>query len=196
MPIIVLGEQKVESAIYWEELLEAADRASNGTITEPIAQTDLCALPFSSGTTGTSKGVMITHRNLISNLCSTLFSVRPELMGKVTTLGLMPFFHIYGLAGICCATLKNKGKVVVMGRYKIDTFLNALIDHEVTFAPIVPAIISDMVKNPAVDDFDLGKIKLHAVMTAAAPLAPEVLSAFERKFPGVAVQEVSTMLIE
>ncbi|KAE9454767.1 hypothetical protein C3L33_13347, partial [Rhododendron williamsianum] len=176
VPIIVLGEQRVESAIYWEELLEAADRASNGTITEPIAQTDLCALPFSSGTTGTSKGVMITHRNLISNLCSTLFSVRPELIGKVTTLGLMPFFHIYGLAGICCATLKNKGKVVVMGRYKIDTYLNALIDHEVTFAPIVPAIISDMVKilkNAAVDDFDLGKIKLHAVMTAAAPLAPE-----------------------
>lgn len=84
---------------------------------------------------------------------------------------------------------------MVMGRYKIDTFLNTLIDHEITFAPIVPAIISDMVRNPAVDDFDLGKIKLHAVMTAAAPLAPEVLGAFERKFPGVAVQEVSIMLI-
>ncbi|KAH7833953.1 hypothetical protein Vadar_011347 [Vaccinium darrowii] len=193
VPIIILGEQRVESAIYWAELLEAADRAGTGTNNEPIAQTDLCALPFSSGTTGTSKGVMLTHRNLISNLCSTLFDVGPELIGKVTTLGLMPFFHIYGITGICCATLKNKGKVVVMGRYKIDTYLNALIDHEVTFAPIVPAIISDMVKNPAVDDFDLGKLKLYAVMTAAAPLAPEVLSAFERKFPGVGVQEAYGM---
>ncbi|PSR84759.1 4-coumarate--CoA ligase-like [Actinidia chinensis var. chinensis] len=193
LPIIVLGEQQVESAIYWEELLEAADRASTNLIDEPILQTDLCALPFSSGTTGTSKGVMLTHRNLVANLCSTLFSVGPEMIGQVTTLGLMPFFHIYGLTGICCATLRNKGKVVVMGRYKLETFLGALIAHEVTFAPIVPAILSDMVKNRVVDEFDLDKLKLKAVMTAAAPLAPEVLCSFEKKFPGVEVQEAYGM---
>ncbi|CAL5398385.1 unnamed protein product [Camellia sinensis] len=193
LPIIVLGEEKVESAIYWDELLEAADRANTDHINETIFQTDLCALPFSSGTTGTSKGVMLTHRNLVANLCSTLFSVGPELVGQVTTLGLMPFFHIYGMTGICCATLKNKGKVVVMGRYKIETFLEALITHEVTFAPIVPAIISDLVKNRAVDQFDLSELKLRAVMTAAAPLAPEVLRGFEKKFPGVDVQEAYGM---
>ncbi|KAL7261361.1 hypothetical protein ACSBR1_006914 [Camellia fascicularis] len=193
LPIIVLGEEKVESAIYWDELLEAADRANTDHINETILQTDLCALPFSSGTTGTSKGVMLTHRNLVANLCSTLFSVGPELVGQVTTLGLMPFFHIYGMTGICCATLKNKGKVVVMGRYKIETFLEALITHEVTFAPIVPAIISDLVKNRAVDQFDLSELKLRAVMTAAAPLAPEVLRGFEKKFPGVDVQEAYGM---
>ncbi|KAL6969257.1 4-coumarate--CoA ligase-like 1 [Sarracenia purpurea var. burkii] len=189
VPIIVLGEERVESAIYWEEVLKAADRANTDIINETIQQTDLCALPFSSGTTGISKGVMLTHRNLVANLCSTLFGVGPELIGQVTTLGLMPFFHIYGITGICCATLRNKGTVVVMGRYKLETFLNALIDHEVTFAPIVPAIISDLVKNRMVDEFDIGKLKLRSVMTAAAPLAPEVLTAFEKKFPGVDVQE-------
>ncbi|TQE09230.1 hypothetical protein C1H46_005165 [Malus baccata] len=189
VPVILLGEEVIEGAMNWEHLLEAADRAGNRINEEELKQTDLCALPFSSGTTGLSKGVMLTHRNLVANLSSTLFGVTPEMIGKVTVLGLIPFFHIYGITGICCATLRNKGKVVVMGRYELRTFLNALISHEVTYAPIVPPIILNLVKNPIVDEFDLSKLKLQAIMTAAAPLAPEVLNAFENKFPGVQVQE-------
>ncbi|KAH7570509.1 hypothetical protein ACOSP7_018707 [Xanthoceras sorbifolium] len=189
LPVIVLDEERIESAMNWKELLEAADRAGNNFTNNEIHQTDLCALPFSSGTTGMSKGVMLTHRNLVANLCSTLFSVGPEMIGQVTTLGLIPFFHIYGITGICCATLRNKGKVVVMNRFELRTFLNALITQEVTFAPIVPPIILALVKNPIVEEFDLSKLKLKAVMTAAAPLAPELLAAFEKKFPDVQVQE-------
>lgn len=136
---------------------------------------------------------MLTHQNLVANLCSTLFSVGPELIGEVATLGLIPFFHIYGLVGICCATIKNKGKVVVMQRYELRLFLSALITHNVTFAPIVPPIMLGLVKNPVVDEFDLKKLSLKSVMTAAAPLAPQVLNEFERKFPGVEVQEAYGM---
>ncbi|OVA19325.1 AMP-dependent synthetase/ligase [Macleaya cordata] len=190
VPVIVVGEERVESTIWWDDLLEAADRASTKTMNvETIDQSDLCALPFSSGTTGRSKGVMLSHRNLIANLCSSLFSVGSDMIGQFVTLGLMPFFHIYGITGICCATLRNKGKVVVMGRFGLRIFLNALITHEVTFAPIVPPIILELVKNPVVKEFDLSKLKLKAVMTAAAPLAPDLLSAFESKFPNVQVQE-------
>ncbi|KAJ0095625.1 hypothetical protein Patl1_16954 [Pistacia atlantica] len=189
LPVIVVDEKRIESAINWSELLEAADRAGNYITKEDVQQTDLCALPFSSGTTGMSKGVMLTHRNLVANLCSTLFSVGPEIIGQVTTLGLIPFFHIYGITGICCATLRNKGKVVMMNRFDLRTFLNALITQEITFAPIVPPIILALVKDPIVEEFDLTKLKLRAVMTAAAPLAPELLNAFEKKFPGVQVQE-------
>ncbi|XP_050204728.1 4-coumarate--CoA ligase-like 1 [Mercurialis annua] len=189
VPVIVMGETSNTRAMNWTELLIAADRASDKIVHEPVYQTDLCALPFSSGTTGLSKGVMLSHRNLVANLCSTLFSVGPEMIGQVTTLGLIPFFHIYGITGICFATLRNKGKVVVMNRFELRTFLNALITQEVTFAPIVPPIILALVKNPIVDEFDLSKLKLRAIMTAAAPLAPELLIAFENKFPGVQVQE-------
>jgi 4-coumarate--CoA ligase len=180
--------------VNWNELLDAADRAGDTLAYEEVLQSDLCALPFSSGTTGMSKGVMLTHRNLVANLCSSLFSVGPEMVGQVATLGLIPFFHIYGITGICCATLRNKGKVVVMGRFELRTFLNALITQEVSFAPIVPPIILALVKNPIVEEFDLSKLKLKAIMTAAAPLAPELLTAFENKFPGVQVQEVSLIL--
>ncbi|GAB2214372.1 hypothetical protein Droror1_Dr00018715 [Drosera rotundifolia] len=189
VPVIVLGEQRVDGVMNWDDLLQAADRANVDAITEPIYQTDLCALPFSSGTTGLSKGVMVTHGNLVANLSFTLFSAGPELIGQVTTLGLMPFFHIYGITGIICATLRNKGKVIAMSRYELRTFMSALVNHEVTFAPIVPPIILDLVKNPVVEDFDLSKLKLNAIMTAAAPLAPELRSAFEKKFPGIQIQE-------
>lgn len=192
LPVIILDEEHIEGSMNWNKLLEAADKAGTSFFNEDVHQNDLCALPFSSGTTGLSKGVMLTHRNLVANLCSTLFSVKPEMVGQVTTLGLIPFFHIYGITGICCATLRNKGKVVVMGRFELRTFLNALITQEVTFAPIVPPIILQLVKNPVVEEFDLTKLKLRAIMSAAAPLAPELLTAFENKFPGVQVQEVRT----
>ncbi|CAN8245290.1 unnamed protein product [Cochlearia groenlandica] len=192
LPVIVLGDEKIEGAVNWKELLEASDKTgfnNNNKEEDKILQTDLCALPFSSGTTGLQKGVMLTHRNLIANLCSSLFSVRSEMIGQIVTLGLIPFFHIYGIVGICFATMKNKGKVVAMTRYDLRIFLNAMIAHEVSFAPIVPPIILNLVKNPIVDEFDLSKLKLRSVMTAAAPLAPELLTAFEAKFPNVQVQE-------
>ncbi|KAL6521696.1 4-coumarate--CoA ligase-like 1 [Orobanche gracilis] len=193
LPVIIQGEDRVEGTIHWDELLEAADKANTDFINEKVHQTDLCALPFSSGTTGLSKGVMLTHGNLVANLCSSLFSVGPQLIGNVTILGLIPFFHIYGLVGICCATIKNKGKVVVMHRYELRLFLRALIGHQVTFAPIVPPIILGLIKNPIVDEFDLSKLKLRSIMTAAAPLAPEILNEFEKKFPQVEVQEAYGM---
>ncbi|KAH6824730.1 acyl-CoA synthetase 5 [Perilla frutescens var. hirtella] len=193
LPVIIQGEDRIDGTVNCVELMEAADKANTDFIDEKVLQTDLCALPFSSGTTGLSKGVMLTHQNLVANLCSTLFSVGPELVGQVATLGLIPFFHIYGLTGICCATIKNKGKVVVMQRYELRLFLSALITHKVTFAPIVPPIMLGLVKNPVVDEFDLRKLSLKTVMTAAAPLAPEILNEFERKFPGVEVQEAYGM---
>ncbi|KAH7285685.1 hypothetical protein KP509_33G041000 [Ceratopteris richardii] len=154
-----------------------------------ISEDDLCALPFSSGTTGLSKGVMITHGNLIANLCSTLFDLDNAKPGENVTLGLMPFFHIYGFTGICCSALRTKGKVVTLARFELCQFLDVLIKHEVTFAPIVPPIVLALVKSPVVDSYDLSKLKLQGIMSAAAPLAPDLRRSFEEKFPQVMIQE-------
>ncbi|KAJ8484980.1 hypothetical protein OPV22_017465 [Ensete ventricosum] len=189
VPVILIGGDQVEGAVAWDHLLQATDRAGSSHHEEKVSPGDLCALPYSSGTTGCSKGVMLTHRNLVANLCSTLSCCGEEMVGQVTTLGLVPLFHIYGITGICCATLRSKGKVVVMERFELRAFLHALISHDVDFAPIVPAIMLAMVKSPITNEFALDKLKLKSVMTAAAPLAPELRTAFEAKFPGVQVQE-------
>jgi 4-coumarate--CoA ligase len=86
LAIIVLSEMCISTAMNWNELLDAADRSGDILACEEVHQSDLCALPFSSGTTGMSKGVMLTHRNLVANLCSSLFSVDPEMVGHVATL--------------------------------------------------------------------------------------------------------------
>lgn len=191
VPVIGIGDvARLPGAIGWDELLAMADRAGAPVVAlEPAQQSDLCALPYSSGTTGVSKGVMLSHRNLVSSLCSSMFAVGQELVGQVVTLGLMPFFHIYGITGICCATLRHKGTVVVMDRFDLRAFLGALLTHRVMFAPVVPPVMLAMVKSPVADEFDLSGLALRSVMTAAAPLAPDLLAAFERKFPGVQVEE-------
>jgi 4-coumarate--CoA ligase len=167
--VSVIGIGDVESmpgAVNWDELLAAADRTGMPVVAlDPVQQSDLCALPYSSGTTGVSKGVMLSHRNLVSNLCSSMFSVGLELVGQVVTLGLMPFFHIYGITGICCSTLWHKGTVVVMDRFDLRTFLGALVAHNVMFAPLVPPVMLAMVKSPVADEFDLSGLALRSVMT-------------------------------
>jgi 4-coumarate--CoA ligase len=191
VPVIGIGDvESMPGAVNWDELLAAADRTGMPVVAlDPIQQSDLCSLPYSSGTTGVSKGVMLSHRNLVSNLCSSMFSVGPELVGQVVTLGLMPFFHIYGITGICCSTLRHKGTVVVMDRFDLRTFLGALVAHNVMFAPLVPPVMLAMVKSPVADEFDLSGLALRSVMTAAAPLAPDLLAAFQKKFPNVQVEE-------
>lgn len=192
VPVIGVGTdvERMPGAIAWEELLAAADRTGAAVVAVgPVQQSDLCAMPYSSGTTGVSKGVMLSHRNLVANLCASMFAVGPELQGRVVTLGLMPFFHIYGITGICCATLRAKGTVVVMDRFDLRAFLAALVDHGVMFAPVVPPVMLAMVKSPVADEFDLSRLALRSVMTAAAPLAPDLLAAFQAKFPGVQVEE-------
>ncbi|XP_020090286.1 4-coumarate--CoA ligase-like 9 [Ananas comosus] len=190
-------ESAPSGTIQWAELLDAADRAGAETAVSAsvVSQRDLCALPYSSGTTGTSKGVMLSHGNLVANLSSSLFAVpRDAAVGVgvdgVTILGLMPFFHIYGLTGIVCSTLRSRGKVVVMDRFDPCTFMAGLARHRVHFAPLVPAVMLAMVNAPpSLLPDPSAPLALRSVMTAAAPLAPDLLAAFQRRFPDVQVQE-------
>ncbi|KAL5216132.1 hypothetical protein ABZP36_007533 [Zizania latifolia] len=120
-------------------------------------------------------------------------SCLPPRTAPVVTLGLLPFFHIYGNTGICCAMLRHKGMVVVMDRFDLRPFLQAQTSnahrHRVMFAPLVPPVILAMVKSPVAEEFDLSSLVLKSSMTAAAPLAPDLLAAFQRKFPGVQILE-------
>lgn len=120
LPVVVMGEDVSDGSYCYLSLFEA-DGSQAPTV--DISEHDVCALPYSSGTTGVSKGVMITHRNIVANLNQTLADIERAYRGGVipddesVVLGLMPFFHIYGICGICCAAMRLKGKVVVMARY-------------------------------------------------------------------------------
>ncbi|MFB7502196.1 4-coumarate--CoA ligase family protein [Streptomyces broussonetiae] len=141
-----------------------------GTAPEPRPDIDpaedVAALPYSSGTTGVPKGVMLTHRQIATNLAQ-LDSVAPAGPGD-RILAVLPFFHIYGLTALMNAPLRNGATVVVLPRFDLETFLAAIQNHRITGLYVAPPIVLALAKHPVVADYDLSSLKY--VISAAAPL--------------------------
>jgi acyl-CoA synthetase (AMP-forming)/AMP-acid ligase II len=132
--------------------------------------TDLAVLPYSSGTTGLPKGVMLTHRNLVANLCQVQ-SAHP-LRSRDTLIGVLPFFHIYGMTVIMNRGLRAGVTIVTMPRFDLEQFLDLLEQHRVTEACVVPPIALALAKHPAVEGHDLSSLR--TIISGAAPLGPEL----------------------
>lgn len=132
--------------------------------------TDLVAMPWSSGTSGRPKAVMLTHRNLVAQLHQ--FAGVQRLDPGPTMVAVLPFFHIYGLVLILFASLWRGIVLVVMARFEFEPFLAVLAKYRVACVPIVPPIVIGLTKHPAVDRYDLSHVKY--VMSGAAPLGADV----------------------
>ena len=131
---------------------------------------DLVALPYSSGTTGLPKGVMLTHYNLVANIIQTTSAL--EIGESDSMLGVLPFFHIYGMVVIMNVALHAGATVVTMPRFDLEQCLEILQKYQITFAPLVPPIVLALAKNPIVEKYDLSHIR--TVFCGAAPLRENV----------------------
>ena len=137
------------------------------------AKEDLAVLPYSSGTTGLPKGVMLSHYNIVANLTQI---THPEIMylhqGE-PNLGILPFFHIYGMVVILFHSLSSGGKCVVLPKFEPESFLSTLQKYRISTANLVPPIILFLAKHPLVEKYDLTSIR--SVFSGAAPLGADVL---------------------
>ncbi|MGY0024786.1 4-coumarate--CoA ligase family protein [Streptomyces sp. cg35] len=138
---------------------------------------DVAALPYSSGTTGVPKGVMLTHRNIATNLAQ-LEPLIPTHQGE-RVLAVLPFFHIYGLTALMNAPLRQGATVVVLPRFDLDTFLAAIEKHRIDALYVAPPIVLALAKHPAVEGYDLSSLRY--IISAAAPLDADLAQACSRR---------------
>ena len=163
--IFVFGE--AEGATPFSALLD-------GEINLPDVRIDareqVVALPYSSGTTGASKGVMLTHHNLVANIRQ--LEVLDMNRESDTLLCVLPVFHIYGLQVMLNFGLSLGATIVTMPRFDIGEFLRCLEKYRVRFAHVVPPIIIGMINHPEIEKYDLSNLKV--IFSGAAPLGREL----------------------
>lgn len=138
---------------------------------------DVAALPYSSGTTGAPKGVMLTHRSMATNL-EQLSPFVPLGEGH-RILAVLPFFHIYGLTALMNAPLRTGATVVVLPRFDLAQFLAAIETHRINGLYVAPPIVLALAKHPVVDRYDLSSLEY--IVSAAAPLDADLAAACSRR---------------
>lgn len=150
---------------------------------------DIAVLPYSSGTTGTPKGVMLTHRSIATNL----EQLRPfvPLGERDRILAVLPFFHIYGLTALMNGPLRYGATVVVLPRFELAQFLETVQTHRITGLYVAPPIVLALAKHPLVGDYDLSSLEY--IVSAAAPLDAELAAACSTRLGVPAVRQAYGM---
>ncbi|MGW0023345.1 AMP-binding protein [Rhodococcus sp. NPDC003383] len=132
--------------------------------------THLAVLPYSSGTTGRPKGVMLTHTNLVANVCQ--ITPRMGIAADDRILAVLPFFHIYGMTVLLNAALYNRASLVTMPKFDLVQFLTLVSEQKCTYVFVAPPVAVALAKHPLVDEYDLSSV--HTIFSGAAPLDREL----------------------
>jgi 4-coumarate--CoA ligase len=164
---------------------------------------DLAFLVYSSGTTGTPKGVKLCHYNLTSNVLQINAGEYGNLTwdGSGTSPGIplpkkgsggdkilacLPLFHIYGLTASILAPMYSGVKTVVLAQFEIEKFCRLIQDHGITYIYVVPPMCLLLSKHPCVEKYDLSSIRM--TNSGAAPLTKELVEAMHRR-TGIKVKQ-------
>jgi len=146
--------------------------------------THLAVLPYSSGTTGRPKGVMLTHRNLVSNVQQSVVCIDVRRSDRV--LAILPFFHIYGMTVLLNLGLRQRAALVTMPRFALEPYLAHIQQYRCTYLFVAPPIAIALAKHPAVDLFDLSSVR--TILSGAAPLDGETATRAGRRVGARIVQ--------
>ncbi|XP_055811689.1 probable CoA ligase CCL5 [Solanum dulcamara] len=161
-------------------------KPSESRLKERVTQNDTATLLYSSGTTGASKGVISSHRNLIAMVQTIVGRFKLD-EGEQTFICTVPMFHIYGLAAFAAGLLASGSTVVVLSKFEMDEMLSSIHKYKATTLPLVPPILVALVNNADLirKKYDLSS--LETVLSGGAPLSKEVIEGFVEKYPSVKI---------
>jgi long-chain acyl-CoA synthetase len=138
-----------------------------------IGGEDVVALPYSSGTTGLPKGVMLSHKNLVCNAVQSIATARVTFEDRM--LVFVPLYHIYGIMLIGCAALAG-ARLVLMERFEPQRCLQLIQEHGITLLYSVPQVLSVLSEWPQLDAYDLHTVRF--TQCGAAPVPPPLARRF------------------
>ncbi|EOA30264.1 hypothetical protein CARUB_v10013386mg [Capsella rubella] len=177
--VVITDDVIPEGCLSFSELTQSGDLRVN---TE-ISPDDVVALPYSSGTTGLPKGVMLTHKGLVTSVSQQVDGENPNLYFHKddVILCVLPMFHIYALNSIMLCSLRVGATILVMPKFEITLLLEQIQRCKVTVAMVVPPIVLAMAKSPETEKYDLSSVRI--IKSGAAPLGKELEDAISAKFP-------------
>jgi 4-coumarate--CoA ligase len=144
----------------------------------------VAVMPYSSGTTGLPKGVMLTHRNLVANVLQVqaAIGIRPADV----TLAFLPYFHIYGMTVLMNLYLASGAVQVTLPRFELEAALRLIAEHRMRHLFVAPPVVLALAKHPLVEKFDLSGLEF--VLSGAAPLGAELAAACAARIGSETVQ--------
>ena len=141
-----------------------------------IGWEDVLALPYSSGTTGLPKGVMLSHKNLVCNACQSIATARITFEDRM--LVFVPLYHIYGIMLMGCAAMSG-ARLVLMERFEAGTCLQLTQEQGITLLYTVPQVLAMLLDWPQVDEYDLHTVRF--TQCGAAPVPPALAYGFQER---------------
>ncbi|MEH7417207.1 AMP-binding protein [Neobacillus drentensis] len=147
---------------------------------------DIALLQYTGGTTGFPKGVMLTHKNLMANTCMSeawLYKCKP---GEESVLGILPFFHVYGMTAVMILSIKMACKMILLPKFDALTTLKTIHKQRPTLFPGAPTIYIGLLNHPDLKKYDLSSID--SCISGSAPLPVEIQQKFEEVTGGKLVE--------
>ncbi|MFQ6089011.1 MAG: AMP-binding protein, partial [Candidatus Methanofastidiosia archaeon] len=176
--------EKEEGVYFFKDLLSKYPSKDPKIEVEPE---DLAVLIYTGGTTGVPKGVMLTHKNLVSNLVQTIHWLYEAKYGEEVIMAALPIFHSFG--NTCCMNMSiylASAMILIPNPRDVEDVLKNVVKHKPTMFPGVPAMYINIINHPEVEKYDISSIKYCFV--GAAPMPVEVLEKFEKTTGGKIVE--------
>lgn len=181
---MLVAVEESEDTHTWQAVHDQNPDAFTKVVVEP--KEDLALLQYTGGTTGFPKGVMLTHYNLVANVQMCQAWLYKTKKGEEVVLGVLPFFHVYGMTTVMNLSIMHGAKMVLLPKFDALEVLKTIQKQKATLFPGAPTIYVGLLNHPDLHKYDLSSIE--ACLSGSAPLPYEVQEQFEEKTGGRLVE--------